>query len=98
MKRRVFALGLFSILLATAPASAQTVAYTYTGGTAVTNSNFTLGFRFTTSAPLTVTSLGWFDQGSDGLGFAHPVGIWSTSAQTLMVSGTVPSGTAGTLV
>jgi hypothetical protein len=57
--------------------------------------NLTLGFEFTTSRPIFVTDLGYFDYRSpDGLLFSHDVGIYDTATQTLLagLSGTVPSG------
>lgn len=41
--------------------------------------------------------MGVYDGGSDGLTTSHQVGLW-TSTGTLLFSGTVPAGTAGTLV
>ncbi|MCW3098115.1 MAG: hypothetical protein JWL77_3733 [Chthonomonadaceae bacterium] len=41
------------------------------------------GFDFTPSADLTVTALGWYDHNGDGLIHVHPVGIYTTSTQTL---------------
>lgn len=63
----------------------------------LTNPPFTLGFQFSTNRDITVTDLGFFDSGQDGLGESHAIGIWN-SAGTLLTSSTVPAGTAGTLV
>ncbi len=60
-------------------------------------SSYTLGWRFTTNAPVTVTALGYFDQGHDGLGESHAVGIYDGSGN-LLTSATVPAGTSGSLV
>ena len=58
-----------------------------------------LGWEFTVGAkPIEVTSLGFQDFGQDGLAFAHEVGIWRLSDQSLIASEIVPSGTSGTLV
>ena len=55
----------------------------------------TLGWEFAADMPITVTSLGVWDDGNDGLRDAHAVGIWTSNAsQTLLVSTTVPSGTS----
>lgn len=61
------------------------------------------GFVLTVGTPFTVgadgakaTWLGFFDQGGDGLAASHMVGIYN-SAQTLMGSVTVPSGTSAPL-
>ena len=51
------------------------------------------GWEFTVNSPITVTQLGFFDSGQDGLVDAHPVGLWDLS-QTLLVSGTFDSVTS----
>jgi hypothetical protein len=56
------------------------------------------GWIFDVAAPITVTSLGVFDNGSDGLAVSHDVGIFDVSTHALLESTTVPSGTAGTLI
>lgn len=62
-----------------------------------TDTSATVGWSFTVSEALTVSSLGYFDLGANGLGESHGVAIW-TGAGTLLTSATVPSGTAGTLL
>ncbi|MBM3728705.1 MAG: PEP-CTERM sorting domain-containing protein [Acidobacteria bacterium] len=57
---------------------------------------YTTGWIFTTSSAITVTALGYFDEGRDGLLSSHQVGIFDT-AGNLLVSTTVPAGTAGYL-
>jgi hypothetical protein len=57
----------------------------------------TSGWRFTVgNNPISVTHLGFFDRGLDGLYDSHAVGIWD-SAGTLLVQGTVPAGTSAPL-
>ncbi len=56
------------------------------------------GWGFTVDNGVTVTSLGVWDRDDDGLSGSHEVGIWRVSDHQLIVSGTVPSGTAGTLI
>jgi Domain of unknown function (DUF4082) len=58
--------------------------------------NVTIGWGFTLSTPMTVTDLGYF-AGNSGLVDPHPVGIWD-SVGNLLATGTVPSGTGGSLV
>jgi hypothetical protein len=66
--------------------------------TTTINSQITAGWDFTVSGgSISVTNLGVFDSGQTGLIDSHQVGIWNSSG-TLLVSGTVPAGTAGTLV
>lgn len=83
-------------LCAAVPASALTgVTFTKdTGGEG--NSSLMRGWIFDLSGPVSVTSLGWYDSSEDGLVDSHQVGIW-TSGGSLLVSGTVASGTAGAL-
>jgi hypothetical protein len=56
------------------------------------NESFTVGYEFTVSQAITVESLGFLDEGSDGLVTAHDVGIFDLCG-TLRASGTVVSGT-----
>jgi hypothetical protein len=56
-----------------------------------TGANMTLGWEFEANSNITVTSLGFFDVGSDGLLTSHEVGLW-TSAGTLLGSVTVTPG------
>ena len=58
----------------------------------------TYGWRFTVgNTPITVSRLGHFDAGLDGLLDAHQIGIWDT-AGTLVAQATVPAGTGGDLI
>jgi len=66
-----------------------------TGGNA-TNQNQSVGWQFNVVSPLTVTGLGWFDQGANGLSVSHTVGIWNPSG-TLLSSVVVPAGVAAPL-
>lgn len=77
------------ITLAAAPAAhaipiTAAVEYT-TAGTLNDSRPFTLGYKFTTSGPLNVNALGYWD---DGLKNNHQVGIWD-SVGTLLTSTTV---------
>jgi hypothetical protein len=51
-------------------------------------SGFTLGWAFDVSDPLTISGLGLFDMGADGLTASHQIGLW-TSTGTLLVSTTI---------
>ena len=61
------------------------------------NYDGTLGWTFDVRVPISVTSLGYFDAGSDGLANSYPVGIWD-GAGNLLISATVPDGTGGSLL
>lgn len=58
---------------------------------------FTLGYEFSIDTAITVTSLGVYDSGSDGLVDSYKVGIYN-AAGTLVASTTVASGTGETLL
>ena len=98
MKKFGWTISLFAAALASAtPALAQETAVTFvtdSGGTG--SSALTRGFYFDLTAPITVTSLGWYDYQSNGLANSHQVGIWST-AGALLLSGTVAAGTVDPL-
>lgn len=53
--------------------------------------NTTRGWSFTVSSRLLVEQLGFWDSGGNGLGSAHPVGLWRGDG-TLLASVTVPAG------
>lgn len=90
-------------MLAAGCAFADTIAVVPgTGTTASDPSDFTIGWTFTLNGAITVTQLGFIDLANDG-GFdgdgllqAHEIGIF-TSGGTLLVSGTLGSGTSGNL-
>ena len=56
----------------------------------------TIGWQFNVVSTTTVTGVGWFDQGLDGLQQQHEVGIWD-SAGTLLASASVQPGTTDPL-
>jgi hypothetical protein len=58
------------------------------GGSAQTNSPFTIGWGFSLTQGATLTSLGVWDEGGNGLNESHDVGLW-TSAGVLLASTTV---------
>lgn len=92
-------LALTLLLTACAFDAASAAAITVTGGTETTGfPNRTQGFNFFTNTdPVSITHLGFYDSGSDGLNQSHEVGIWTADGSTLLASAIVPSGTAGTL-
>ena len=58
--------------------------------------SFVTGWAFTTTTALNVVALDYYDQAQNGLLTSHTVGIYSSTG-TLLVSATIPSGTAGGL-
>jgi len=85
-------LGLVSTGARAAPAITLT-----TPGDLYDGTPFTLGFQFTVTSDTSITALGVFDAGQDGLSSDASVGIWDTTG-TLLTSAVVPAGTAGTLI
>jgi len=70
----------------------------WTGGSAYTSGGDQLyGWNFNVLDSITVSSLGVYDFGSDGLAISHDVGIFRVSDAALMGSTTVPAGLGGTL-
>jgi len=61
------------------------------------NGDVSFGWQFILVSTVTVTDLGYFDAGNDGLFDTHPVGIFNSTG-SLLVSATVPAGTTGTLL
>jgi protein with PEP-CTERM/exosortase system signal len=57
----------------------------------------TNGYEFIVNRTLTVTNLGLFDFGNDGLAQSHAVTIW-TSTGTQLVQATIPAGIGGILI
>lgn len=56
----------------------------------------TIGWVLHLNTEVTLTKLGVYDAGENGLSEAHQVGLWTT-AGTLLADGTVSSGTGGAL-
>lgn len=65
-------------------------------GTSASNGNQSVGWQFDVLESLLVTGLGWYDEGLDGLGRSHTVGIWDPGG-SLLTSIVVPSGTGAAL-
>jgi hypothetical protein len=66
-------------------------------GIEYSGAQYTLGFEFTVASNMSITALGVYDSGQDGLNGRVPVGLWDTSGN-LLASAVVPAGTSGTLV
>src|SRR5687768_16493111 len=91
----------FALAAATSALSAAALADTaltadFFANTVNNGSGYSLGWAFSTANNITVTSLGWYDHLGDGLVDGHAVGIFNTGG-TLLLSGTVQSGTADPL-
>lgn len=86
------------LALAASVASAVPVV-SFTGGISTTAfPDRTLGYQFTTGGSgLLVTSLGYWDEGGDGLSEAHQIGIWSNDGSALLASATITAGTSANL-
>lgn len=93
---KFIAAGLLLSVFSAASIATPVITFDEASGTSGTNSNQSVGWQFDVLSPISVTGLGWYDQGQDGLGVAHEVGIWD-SAGVLLASAIVPAGTTGTL-
>jgi Domain of unknown function (DUF4082) len=78
-------------------ASAPAITFNEATGVSGDNNNQTVGWQFDVLTPVWVTGLGWFDQGANGLGTAHTVGIWAPDG-TLLTSVVVAAGTGAPLM
>ncbi len=58
---------------------------------------WTLGWKFSVTAPTSVEALGVYDAGQDGLAGPAQVGLWLASGGTPLVQTTVAAGTSATL-
>ena len=100
--KRLLGKTFLTVLLATSALSASaavpTLALNFdnTGGAAGSGPNVDIGWRFSIASPISVSELGFWDAGGDGLGESHAVAIWNTSGlgdlASALVSGTVAAG------
>jgi len=65
----------------------------FTGGSALSPSEATLGWKFTLLQPLTLTHLGLWDSYQDGLLEDHQIGIWTAAGD--LVPGAEATATLG---
>jgi hypothetical protein len=93
LKARLLAASLFGLL--TTPALASGI-YSFTSALVANEGPLNLGFVFTTNVPITVTSLGYYDEDDDGFAADHVVGIYD-GAGNLITSITLDVGTSDTL-
>lgn len=56
-----------------------------------------IGFTFVAKTNITVTELGYYDDGGDGLGIDHPVTLFDATGTTRLAEATVRAGTVDTL-
>ncbi len=78
----VFALALCALSVETR-ARAGSVALSFTGGSGQHFPGYTVGWAFTATETLSVNSLGWFDDGSDGFLGDHSVGLYTGTGNLL---------------
>ena len=96
MKRIAVCFGIAMFLAASSLNAAPAITFNPATGTTGTNQDQTVGWQFNVLSPLTVTGLGWYDDGGNGLATGHSVGIWNPSG-TLLASILVPAGTVAAL-
>ena len=93
LKAMLLAATLFGLLIASALAGGV---YNFTCAPVAYDGQLSLGFVFTTNVPITVTSLGYYDDNDDGFVYDHIVGIYD-EAGNLINSITLSAGTGDTL-
>lgn len=87
--RRFRILPILLLALVAAPSAARAqLGVDFTAPVDFTNGSWSLGWSFTVLNPFTVTALGFYDAGKDGLTESHDVGIFSSTG-TLLTSVTV---------
>lgn len=74
-----------------------TPAYEFDSIAQASDTPLSLGFWFQTNQSVMVTSLGYFDDGGDGFGVSHRVGIFDPQG-TLLFSTTLSAGTTDPLI
>ena len=55
------------------------------------SSSLMLGYDFVSTTNQSLTALGFWDSGANGLANPYMVGLWQTSTQTLLASATIDS-------
>lgn len=97
MRQRIWTRAFLMVALGVASLTATPI-ISFDAGTGSNGgqNNQSVGWQFNVTQSLTVTGLGWFDDGGDGLAVSHTVGIWD-SAGTLLASILVPAGTTAPL-
>ena len=75
----------------------QTLGVTPSGGTYAGGATWSLGYNFDVTSPFTVTYLGFWDDGGNGLSESHQIGLWDPFGN-LLATGTVDAGTGNLLV
>jgi hypothetical protein len=91
------AVGLFVLAAAAQAGVTPAITFDNSTGLGLSNAPFTLGWSFSTNKTVTVSSLGVFDSGLDGLNDSYQVGLFD-SGGNLLTSTTVESGTVDPLV
>lgn len=94
--RKALAVLLTTLFLSSAASAAPVLSFDELTGANALNQDQTVGWQFDVLSSLTVTGLGWFDEGGDGLAESHQVGLWDPSG-TLIASVEVPAGTVADL-
>ena len=91
-----WSIALASLLFATSAFATPALTFNEASGVNGDNQGQSVGWRFTVLSSVSVNELGWYDQGQDGLGHEHMVGLWDPSG-TLLASALVPGGTVAGL-
>jgi len=84
------------LLLATMPLQASPALDFSLNGAHLENQSVTgtIGWEFSVNQAITVTHLGLFDLGQDGLAESHTIGVWSITGGGPLFQATLPAGNA----
>lgn len=94
----VLAISLVVLLAILYLVSGGPVAFSISGGSTFSvDQDATLGYAFTVGSPISVTRLGLFDEGSDGLNGVYHVDIMTSDGQP-KAQAVIPAGTGATLI
>lgn len=85
------------VLAATGSIYGSQIAFEFGTAPTTTDNPLSLGFQFTTDTALVISTLGYYDDGGDGLLTSHEVGIFDANG-TLLTSTTINSGTVDPLI
>jgi hypothetical protein len=95
--KTIFYCGMLAAAMTSGHANAFEAIDVTSPGLTYSGAPYTLGFQFSVASNVSITALGAYDNGNNGLNGAASVGLWDSSGN-LLVSTAVPAGAAGLLI
>ena len=95
---RCFAFCLAILTLAGSSFADITAALHLGGGTLTSGMARSIGWEFTVSVPVSVTALGVWDEGGNGLSKIHQIGVFRVSDSVLIVGASLVDGASSPLI